>query len=35
MLTSPPQNRYRRRFCGRELPAWLPVAQRPEASMWL
>jgi hypothetical protein len=35
MLTSPPQNRYRCRFCGRELPAWLPVAKRPESSMLL
>jgi len=35
MLTSPPPNRYRCRFCGRELPVWLPVAKRPEGSMLL
>ena len=26
----PPQKRYRCRFCGRVLPAWLPAAQAPE-----
>jgi hypothetical protein len=31
----PPRQRYRCRFCGVLLPAWLPVAQRPEASMRL
>ena len=35
MLTSHPQKRYRCRFCGLELPAWLPVAKRPEGSMLL
>jgi hypothetical protein len=35
MLTSHPQKRYRCRFCGLELPAWLPVPKRPEASMLL
>ena len=35
MLTSHPQKRYRCRFCGALLPAWLPVAQCPEASMLL
>ena len=33
MLTSHPQKRYRCRFCGLELSAWLPVAKRSEASM--
>jgi hypothetical protein len=27
--------RYRCRYCGVVLPAWLPVAKRPEASMLL
>jgi hypothetical protein len=31
----PTRKRYRCRFCGALLPAWLPVAQRPEASMLL
>ena len=31
----PPRKRYRCRFCGALLPAWLPVAKRPEASMLL
>jgi hypothetical protein len=35
MLTSHPQKRYRCRFCGLELPTWLPVAKRPEGSMLL
>jgi hypothetical protein len=35
MLTSHPQTRYRCRSCGIELPAWFPVAKRPEASMLL
>jgi hypothetical protein len=30
MLTSPPPKRDRCRYCGRELPAWLPVAQAPD-----
>jgi hypothetical protein len=30
-----PRPRYRCRFCGTELPAWLPMAKRPEASMLL
>jgi hypothetical protein len=32
---TPPRTRYRCRFCGALLPAWLPVAKRPEASMLL
>jgi hypothetical protein len=35
MLTSHPQNRYRCRFCGLKLNAWLPVAKRPEGAMLL
>jgi len=35
MLTSHPKKRYRCRFCGLELPAWLPVAQRPKGAMLL
>ena len=31
----PPRKRYRFRFCGVVLPAWLPVAKRPESSMLL
>jgi hypothetical protein len=31
----PSRKRYRCRSCGALLPAWLPVAQRPEASMRL
>jgi hypothetical protein len=31
----PTRKRYRCRFCGRDLPAWLPVPKRPEASMRL
>lgn len=31
----PPRKRYRCRWCGLELHAWLPVAQRPEGSMLL
>jgi hypothetical protein len=27
--------RYRCRSCGRELPAWLPAAKRPQATMLL
>jgi hypothetical protein len=30
-----PQKRYRCRYCGRELPAWLPVAQEPWGPMLL
>jgi hypothetical protein len=30
MRTSPPPKRDRCRYCGRELPAWLPVAQAPD-----
>jgi hypothetical protein len=33
MPTSPPQQRYRRRDCDQELPAWLPVAQEPDGPM--
>jgi hypothetical protein len=32
---TPPQKRCRCRFCGRELPAWLPVAKRPWGPMLL
>jgi hypothetical protein len=35
VLTSHPQKRYRCRFCGVVLPAWLPVAQRPNGAMLL
>jgi hypothetical protein len=31
----PPRKRYRCRYCGALLPAWLPVVKRPEASMLL
>jgi hypothetical protein len=34
MAPSSPR-RYRCRFCGVTLNAWLPVAKRPEASMLL
>jgi hypothetical protein len=30
-----PTKRYLCRYCGRELPAWLPVAKRPQATMLL
>jgi len=30
-----PRPRYRCRFCGALLPAWLPVAKRPEGAMLL
>jgi hypothetical protein len=30
-----PRKRYRCRFCSTLLPAWLPVAKRPEGSMLL
>jgi hypothetical protein len=30
-----PRPRYRCRFCGALLPAWLPVVKRPEGSMLL
>jgi hypothetical protein len=32
---TPPCPRYRCRYCGALLPAWLPVAKRPEWSMLL
>jgi hypothetical protein len=35
MLTSHPQKRYRCRFCGLKLNAWLPVAKRPEGARLL
>jgi hypothetical protein len=35
MNTPPPQKRYRCRYCGREFPAWLPVAKRPDGPMLL
>jgi hypothetical protein len=31
----PTRQRYRCRFCGALLPAWLPVVKRPEGSMLL
>jgi hypothetical protein len=31
-MTSP-QKRYRCRYCGRALPAWLPVMQAPDGPM--
>jgi hypothetical protein len=31
----PPRKRYRCIYCSAKLPAWLPVAKRPEASMLL
>jgi hypothetical protein len=31
----PARKRYRCRFCGALLPAWLPVAKRPEGSILL
>jgi hypothetical protein len=30
-----PHRRYRCRSCGRVLPAWLPVAQRPNGALLL
>jgi hypothetical protein len=35
MSQSRPCKHYRCRFCGRELPAWLPVAKRPDGPMLL
>jgi hypothetical protein len=31
----PSRRRYRCRFCRAVLPAWLPVAKRPDGAMWL
>jgi hypothetical protein len=31
----PPRKRYRCIYCGAKLPAWLPVAKRPEGAMLL
>jgi hypothetical protein len=31
----PTRKRYRCRYCGALLPAWLPVAKRPEGAMLL
>jgi hypothetical protein len=31
----PTHRRYRCQFCGRVLPAWLPVARRPNGAMRL
>jgi dissimilatory sulfite reductase (desulfoviridin) alpha/beta subunit len=31
----PTRKRYRCRYCNRLLPAWLPVAQRPDGAMLL
>jgi hypothetical protein len=30
-----PRTRYRCRYCGAELPAWLPVAKRPNGALLL
>jgi hypothetical protein len=30
-----PERRYRCRLCGHRLPAWLPVARRPDSAMLL
>jgi hypothetical protein len=30
-----PTRRYRCRYCGAELPAWLPVAKRPDGALLL
>jgi hypothetical protein len=30
-----PERHYRCRFCGHLLPAWLPVAKRPESAVLL
>jgi hypothetical protein len=35
MLTSPPQKYYRCRYCGAELPAWLPAARAPDGALLL
>jgi hypothetical protein len=35
MTPSRPQKRYRCRFCGAILPAWLPVPQEPNGAMLL
>jgi hypothetical protein len=31
----PPRKRYRCRYCGHTLPAWLPRAKRPNGAMLL
>jgi hypothetical protein len=31
----PPRTRYRCRYCGVLLPAWLPVAKQPDGAMLL
>jgi hypothetical protein len=30
-----PRRRYRCRYCGHELPAWLPAAQAPDGALLL
>jgi hypothetical protein len=35
MTQLPAHKRYRCRFCGVTLPAWLPVAKRPDGAMLL
>jgi hypothetical protein len=32
---TPPQTRYRCRYCGQDLPAWLPVSREPNGAMLL
>ena len=34
-MTPAPSRRYRCRFCGRVLPAWLPVALEPKGALRL
>ena len=34
-MISKPKKRYRCRYYGRELPAWLPAPQRPNGAMLL
>ena len=34
-MSPSPQKRYRCRFCGRVLPAWLAVAREPDAALLL
>jgi hypothetical protein len=35
MTPPPPQKRYRCRYCGAVLPAWLPIPQEPDGAMLL
>jgi hypothetical protein len=34
-MTPTPHRRYRCRYCGAELPAWLPVFNAPDGAMLL